>query len=118
MTEARTTSVISLPSGYNLFVYDELDSSNAEALRLAESSSMGAVWIWAKTQTAGRGRQGRTWISSANDLKCSLLLSLQRPVSEIAQLSFVTSLAVRDALDRFEPNAPIALKWQIGRAHV
>ena len=39
--------------------FDELDSTNSEAARLAASGEAGPLWIVADNQTAGRGRRGR-----------------------------------------------------------
>jgi len=111
MSDHTSSSVISLPSGYHLEVYDELDSTSSEALRRAEQAPLTPLWIWARRQTAGRGRQGRTWSSSDNDLTCSLLLNLAKPPAECAQLTFVASLAVRDTLAGFDPAGPVTLKW-------
>jgi BirA family biotin operon repressor/biotin-[acetyl-CoA-carboxylase] ligase len=65
----------------------------------------------ARTQTAGRGRQGRRWISEPGNLYASLVLRPDAHVSRAAQLGFAASLAVSDALRRFAPRADVALKW-------
>ena len=57
-------SALKLPSAYHLVELDSVDSTNAEARRLAadgpEKAPDGTV-IWAKEQTGGRGRRGRQW---------------------------------------------------------
>ncbi|MDI6870879.1 MAG: biotin--[acetyl-CoA-carboxylase] ligase [Bacillota bacterium] len=49
--------------GEPLFRYPELDSTNAEALRQAARGAPAGTVIAAGSQTAGRGRQGRAWLS-------------------------------------------------------
>ncbi|MDX1581941.1 MAG: biotin--[acetyl-CoA-carboxylase] ligase, partial [Alphaproteobacteria bacterium] len=101
-----------LPPGYTLKVHESLPSTNDEARRLAESESAGhGTAVMALTQTAGRGRRGRSWVSEPGNLFFSLLLRPKRPVSEVATLSFVASLAVRDMLARWVDPDELSLKW-------
>jgi BirA family transcriptional regulator, biotin operon repressor / biotin---[acetyl-CoA-carboxylase] ligase len=78
--------------------YETLGSTNAEALALARAGELGPLWVTAKSQTAGRGRRGRTWVSEPGNLYASLLLTDAAPVARVAELSFVAALAVRDAI--------------------
>jgi BirA family transcriptional regulator, biotin operon repressor / biotin---[acetyl-CoA-carboxylase] ligase len=63
-------------AGVGLFAYNDIDSTNAEALRLARAGETGPLWITARTQSAGRGRRGRFWTSAAGNLFASLLPAL------------------------------------------
>ena len=49
-------------AGVRLNSHDTIGSTNAEALRLARAGERGPLWVTAKSQTAGRGRRGRTWV--------------------------------------------------------
>ncbi|HVU19801.1 MAG TPA: biotin--[acetyl-CoA-carboxylase] ligase [Rhizomicrobium sp.] len=103
--------MISWPAGYGLIEFDEIDSTNEEARRLAAKGERGPVWIVAGRQTAGRGRRGRKWESPAGNLAATLLLNPEKPASECAQISFVSALAASDAIARFTPDAEIKVKW-------
>ena len=46
------------PGGVARHVLEQVDSTNAEAMRMAPALS-GPTWIMARRQTAGRGRRGR-----------------------------------------------------------
>ncbi len=91
----------------------DIDSTNAEALRLARAGELGPLWITADRQTAGRGRRGRTWVSEPGNLYASLLLSDPGPAAQIAELSFVAALAVHDAIAGRVPGLAnrVKLKW-------
>ncbi len=65
----------------------------------------------ARHQTAGRGRRGRSWLSGQGDLTASLLLTLDKPPLEAAQLAFVAALAVSDLLDAYVSPELVSLKW-------
>jgi BirA family transcriptional regulator, biotin operon repressor / biotin---[acetyl-CoA-carboxylase] ligase len=95
---------------YHLLSYDTIDSTEAKRLALA-GGQHGAV-IWAEEQTEGKGRDGRTWISDAGNLFCSLLLQPCAPHSALPQLSFVASLSLYRALESVVPAThELRLKW-------
>lgn len=102
-----------LPKTYRLIKLEDVDSTNAEAKRIAASGldlSQESVVVWAKTQTAGRGRRGREWISPAGNLYCSLLFNPKCSASKAGQLGLVASLALQRVIsgvtDRVECKWP------------
>ncbi len=116
--KSSSRSVIQSPQGsgllndYHLLSYDTLDSTNEEAKRLAQAGGAHGAVVWAKQQTAGKGRAGRTWISDKGNLYVSLLLKPQCPMEALAQLSFVAAVAAFDAVRALLPDADgIEMKW-------
>lgn len=105
------TATPAWPSGHVLRHFEEIDSTNEEARRLAMAGVQGPVWIIADRQSAGRGRRGREWRSLAGNLYASLLLNPASRTGQCAQLSFVAALAVGDLVARGAPDAEIKLKW-------
>lgn len=92
-------------------VFDEIDSTNAEAARRAGAGDVGPCWLRADRQSAGRGRRGRTWTSERGNLFLTYLGAYDRPPGEIALLSFAAALAVADVADN-AVGRPVALvKW-------
>src|SRR4029078_6368931 len=93
--------------------YETLGSTNAEALARARACERGPLWISAAIQTEGRGRRGKSWVSPPGNLYASLLLTQPSPSALAPQLSFVTGLAVHDAVVACAPNLGSAtkLKW-------
>ena len=94
-----------------LLVLDEIDSTNAEARRLAEAGHTGSIWIAARRQNAGRGRRGRAWSDHQGNLAATYLCVTHAPPAEAAQTSFLAALAVADLLDRYVPPACVTIKW-------
>lgn len=92
-------------------VYDELDSTNAEARRRAEAGEAGPVWIAAKAQAAGRGRRGRSWSTEEGNLAATLLMTTEVPATEAAQVSFLAALAAADLADTCLGSGAAQLKW-------
>lgn len=102
-----------LPDGYDLAQFDELDSTNLEAGRRGKDGETGPLWIWAQSQTAGRGRLGRHWVSEPGNLYASLLISLD-PGERAPDLSFIAALAAHTAAEACLPEqnrSLLTLKW-------
>ncbi|MDX2234957.1 MAG: biotin--[acetyl-CoA-carboxylase] ligase [Hyphomonadaceae bacterium] len=92
-------------------VYEEIDSTNAEAARRAAAGDCGPVWIRTTAQTAGRGRRGRSWTSAPGNLHLTYLGVFSQPPAQLALLSFAAALAVADCADQ-ALGRPVALvKW-------
>jgi BirA family biotin operon repressor/biotin-[acetyl-CoA-carboxylase] ligase len=92
--------------------HDSVGSTNAEALALYANGQRSPVWVAAGEQTAGRGREGRAWVSTPGNLYASLLWPVANvPVERLTGLSLVAGLAVADAFVAAGPNAAIRLKW-------
>jgi BirA family biotin operon repressor/biotin-[acetyl-CoA-carboxylase] ligase len=99
------------PAGLGRLALAEVDSTNAEAARLAAAGA-GPCWILADRQTGGRGRRGRNWDSPRGNFHATLLTYPPGPPAAIALYSFAAALALREALVALTglPGA-FALKW-------
>jgi len=93
--------------------YGTLGSTNAEALARARAGEGGPLWITAVRQSAGRGRRGAAWVSEPGNLYATLLLTDPSPKDVAPQLSFVTALAVHDAVAECAPQLGpmLSVKW-------
>jgi BirA family transcriptional regulator, biotin operon repressor / biotin---[acetyl-CoA-carboxylase] ligase len=102
-----------LLEGFALHPLEAVGSTNDEARRLAEAGAPDRTVVWAREQTAGRGRRGRSWASPPGNLYCSVLLRPACPLRQAAQLSMVAGAALADALRRLGPPRDLAvtLKW-------
>lgn len=99
------------PEGYGRRVLAEVDSTNAEAARIAPGLA-GPEWILALRQTAGRGRRGRPWADTTGNFAATLVLRPEGSPQAAALRSFVTSLALYDAFVAVTGRAEsFALKW-------
>lgn len=100
-------------AGIGLIALDVVDSTNAAALRYGKDGERGPLWVTAQTQSAGRGRRGRHWVSEPGNLYASLLLTDPAPPTAVAQCSFVAAIAVHDAVSDVAPALArrLTLKW-------
>src|SRR5262245_51604675 len=100
-------------AGVSLIAYDTIGSANEEAMRLARAGERAPLWVVARSQTAGRGRRGRTWVSEPGNLYASLLLRDPSQAELFPGLSLVAALAMHDAVTGRIPGLArsVMLKW-------
>ena len=97
--------------GLRIEVEREIDSTNAALKRRALSEDIHGVALFAETQTAGRGRLGRVWVSPP---KSNIYLSLGwrtglEPL-ELAGLSLAVGCTIGEGLER-NFGLKMQLKW-------
>ena len=92
-------------------IHDEIDSTNAEALRQVSAGRHAPFLVLAERQSAGRGRRGRNWSSPfAENLYYSLVLRIDGGMRQLEGLSLVVGLAVMRTLQAVGVSAA-GLKW-------
>lgn len=102
----------SWPKGFTVIERARLGSTNDEACRLAGEGVGDGTVVWALSQTAGRGRRGRQWDSPEGNLYFSVILRPNVDMATAAQLSFVSAVAIGDAVAAVLPaNAAVEQKW-------
>ncbi len=86
------------------------DSTNARARELVEAGASHGTVVTADEQTAGRGRQGRSWTAPPG--KALLYSAILHPLDERHLLLPLTvPLAVCEAAEQLEPDVECAIKW-------
>ncbi len=89
-------------------VFEEIDSTNSEAVRrLREGISTPALFA-AERQTAGRGRRGRSFYSDGGGLYMSLAVNCSAESS--VGLTALAAVAVVDAIEKFT-GISAKIKW-------
>lgn len=106
------TQLPRLPPAYRLVAFERLASTNEEAKRFAAEGAKHGTLVWAREQTAGRGRRGRSWHSPPGNLYLSLVLRPDCAPAAAAQLGMVAAVAAGEALESIMPAlVKILLKW-------
>jgi len=94
-----------------LEIQDEVDSTNAWLLRAAARGAPDGACCLAEYQHAGRGRQGRAWVSPFGaNLYLSLLWRAAGGPATFGRLSLAAGVAIVQALDDCGAR-DLALKW-------
>ncbi len=75
-----------------------------------QSAPHGTV-LCSEIQTAGRGRLGRTFVSSEGGLYLSVLLKRKEPLNELLHVTPMVAVAVRRAIRDLYPTLQVDIKW-------
>ncbi|MBQ8185091.1 MAG: biotin--[Lachnospiraceae bacterium] len=107
-----TTKII----GQNCVCLEETDSTNTQAQRLAKEGAPHGTLVTADSQSAGKGRRGRTWISQAEDhIYMSLLLRPDIQPDKASMLTLVMGLsaagACQELLEEAGSRERVGIKW-------
>jgi len=79
--------------------FEETTSSSEIAWGIGDEGGANGLVVVAESQTKGRGRAGRSWVSPAGcNLYFSVLLRPELPPAHVAELTLVAAVAVCEAL--------------------
>jgi len=103
--EAIWEAVEPLLPGFTVEILPQVDSTNSELMRRARTGQAEPTLLIAETQTAGRGRLGRSWRGAPGEC---LMFSLALPLAPLnwSGLSLAVGVSVAESL-----HPAIQLKW-------
>ena len=91
--------------------YTEIPSTNRIAFEFAAAGASHGEIVWAQSQTAGRGRLGKTWISpEGKGLYFSIIVRPNLAKGDYPKLTIATGLAIASVLEEI-CDAATLLKW-------
>ncbi len=97
--------------GNHMVVFQQTDSTNDVVQKLGAQGHPAGMVVFAETQTAGRGRHARTWISPhKKGLWFTVLLRPVLSLQSASRLTVMTAVAVARALRRVT-RLPLCIKW-------
>ncbi|WP_291868176.1 biotin--[acetyl-CoA-carboxylase] ligase [Bradyrhizobium sp.] len=110
-----------ISAGYRHAAFDQIGSTNAEAMARARDGEYGPMWFVTSEQTAGRGRRHRPWAAPRGNLASSILEVIDVSPAVAATLGFAAGLALETALQKVSVEASLrsagsddmkySLKW-------
>ena len=104
----------------HLTVVDVTGSTNDDLLEAGKLGAPHGTGLAARAQTAGRGRRGHKWDSTAGNLLLSIVLRPCVDPAKYSGLAAVSGLAVLEALKKQGLTTEIGLKWPndlVARGH-
>ena len=97
--------------GHPLYVYPELPSTNNTCKALVRDGAKHGTVVAANCQTAGKGRQGRTFVSPAGSgLYFSMILSKAVSLQDAPLLTACAAVAAARAIDALY-STQVQIKW-------
>ncbi len=95
----------------HFYYFADIDSTNNYAKKLAAQDYPEGTLVIAETQSAGRGRRGRTWDSKPGQgIYMSLILRPSLPLNELSRITLFIAVAIADTLRNHLGLKP-GIKW-------
>ena len=111
LTDSLRGSLADLPALTALTVLDTVDSTNNYLRALAEAGAASGTAVLARQQTAGKGRQGRSFYSPPDSgLYLSLLLRPECTAQDVLALTPMAAVAAAEAVEAVSGEA-VRIKW-------
>ena len=99
-------------TGLRIVRLASIDSTSRELLRRARDGERAGLVLVAEEQTAGRGRQGRSWLSPpGSGLTFSVLMRPPVAAVEASRWTWIAGLAVHSVVNHRLPAGGAWLKW-------
>ena len=96
--------------GRQAYYFDSIDSTQNQALKMAEDVANDGTIIVAAKQTGGRGRSGRKWVSPKGGIWVSIILHPTFDISITTLFPIASALALSIAIEKTFSIQP-ELKW-------
>lgn len=86
--------------GKKVYYFDVLDSTQSFATSISKNQNENGAVIIAETQKAGKGRQGRTWVSPKGGIWLSIILRPTFDVGKVTLVPFAAAVALHNAIQK------------------
>ncbi len=96
--------------GRRIHWFEQVTSTNEVARQLADAGAPEGTAVVARTQTEGRGRLGRRWVSPPGGLWLSVVLRPLAAPHEVPRLGLAVGLACSRAVER-SCGVQVGLRW-------
>ena len=98
--------------GRNFIYLESADSTNLRARALARDGAAEGTVVVADSQTGGRGRMRRAWVSPPGvNLYCSIVLRPPLPSVRVPEIPLVAAAAIHEAVAAECPGLTAFVKW-------
>ena len=97
--------------GKNIIHFKEIDSTNEELKRQAKTNAPDGLVCTAETQTKGKGRLSREWVSEySKGIYASILLKPQISPMEVMSITLISGLAICNSIKKVT-GLDATIKW-------
>jgi BirA family biotin operon repressor/biotin-[acetyl-CoA-carboxylase] ligase len=96
--------------GKKIYYFDSIDSTQNFATTISKNQGEDGTIVISETQRAGKGRQGRTWISPKGGIWLSIVLKPSFDVGKLTLMSFAAAVALSNAIQK-TLGITTELKW-------
>ncbi len=96
---------------FELFKFENVTSTNDEAINLIKNKKSEIGCVYAKNQSKGRGTQGKSWISQSGNFFCSIFFPLKSEYPPFNEFSLINPIIISNVMQNFFKKENITFKW-------
>ncbi len=96
---------------YIIETVDHTGSTNSDLLKRADKGAIEGLWLRAKSQGAGRGRNARDWVSPTGNIYTSTIIRLKPDDPPATNLAFVAANALHQVIQSYLSYQDAMIKW-------
>lgn len=96
--------------GKKIYYFDSIDSTQNFATSISKNQNEGGTVVISEIQKAGKGREGRTWISPKGGIWLSIVLRPSFDVGKVTLMPFAAAVALSNAIQK-TLGITTELKW-------
>jgi|TARA_B110000438_G_C15756210_1_gene625210 BirA family biotin operon repressor/biotin-[acetyl-CoA-carboxylase] ligase len=96
---------------FDIFKFDNVTSTNDVAIELIKNKKKESGYVYAKTQTKGRGTHGKTWVSKPGNLFGSIFFPLKNNHPPLNEFSMINPIIISRAIKHLFKLNQISFKW-------
>ena len=94
-----------------IFKYKEVTSTNDIAMKLIREKNKESGFVYAETQTKGRGTQGSRWISEMGNFFGTIFFQLKKSYPPFNEFSIINPVIISEIIYNFCNDCKISFKW-------
>ena len=94
-----------------IFKYKKVTSTNDIAMKLIREKKKESGFVYAETQTKGRGTKGRRWISEMDNFFGTIFFQLKENYPPFNEFSIINPVIISEIIYNFCNDCKISFKW-------
>ena len=96
---------------FKIYKFKSVTSTNEVAINLIKKEKKEIGYIYADSQTKGRGTHGREWISQEGNLFGTIFFQLKNNYPPFNEFSIINPVIISDVIEHFCDEKNISFKW-------
>ena len=96
---------------FKIFKFKSVTSTNDVALNLIQQEKKETGYVYADTQTKGKGTHGRKWISNKGNLFGTLFFPLKNNYPAFNEFSIINPVILSNVIENYCEKKKISFKW-------
>ena len=96
---------------FKIYKFNIVKSTNDIAIDLIKKKRKSFGFVFAETQTKGRGTKGKKWFSKSGNLLCSIFFPLKKNYPPFYEFTTINSVIISEVIKFFSKKKKINLKF-------